>query len=104
MQLFDLESDIAETTNIADKHPALVLQLAREMEQIIARGRSTPGKEQANDVKVDLWKRAERPSTLDQASQLKIQVPQAWQIFQRIGHVPQLAHSHNGGEARSRLC
>ena len=95
MQLFDLESDIAETTNIADKHPALVLQLAREMEQIIARGRSRPGKELTNDAKVDLWKRAERPATLDQASQLKIQVPEPWQIFQRQGHVPQLAHSHN---------
>ena len=95
LQLFDLESDIAETTNIAEKHPELVLQLAREMEQIIARGRSTPGKDLANDAKVDLWKRAERPSALDQAKHLKIQAPKAWQIFQRAGHVPQLAHHHN---------
>ncbi len=95
VQLYDLEHDIAETTNIADKHPALVTQLAREMEEIIARGRSTPGEDLKNDAKVDLWKRSKRIAALDAPAQLKIEVPQPWQIFQRQGHVPQLAHSHN---------
>lgn len=95
VQLFDLSNDIAETTNIADQHPALVLQMAREMEQLIARGRSTTGSELQNDVKVDLWKRAKRLEGLDQPASLKFSTPQTWQIFQRQGHVPQLSHSHN---------
>lgn len=95
VQLFDLSNDIAETTNIADQHPALVLQMARDMERLIANGRSTPGPQLTNDVQVDLWKRAKRLENIDQASALKIISPQPWQIFQRHGHVPQLAHSHN---------
>ncbi len=94
VQLFDLANDIAETKNIADQNPQLVSQLAREMEQIIARGRSTPGKELPNDVPVDLWKRARRLSSLDAPASLKVVAPSAWQVVQRQGHVPQLAHSH----------
>ncbi|MGN6137073.1 MAG: sulfatase family protein [Aureliella sp.] len=64
LQLFDLQEDIAETTNVAEDHPELVLELARLMEDAIRRGRSTPGKGLANDVLVDLWKRIERPAAL----------------------------------------
>ena len=94
LQLYDLANDLAETKNIADQHPELVRQMAREMEQIIARGRSTTGKDLKNDVEVNLWKRAARVASIDQPSQLKVASPQAWQVFQRLGHVPQLAHSH----------
>ncbi len=68
--------------------------MAREMEQIIQQGRSTPGKPLTNDVAVDLWKRSKRVASLEQPAQLQIVSPQPWQIYQRQGHVPQLAHSH----------
>lgn len=64
LQLYDLEKDIAETTNIADDHPEAVLELSRLMEDCIARGRSTAGPKLANDVPVDLWKRIDRPAAL----------------------------------------
>ncbi len=65
------------------------------MEQLVANGRSTPGPVLKNDVSVDIWKRSKRLQALDQASMLKVVTPQAWQVFQRQGHVPQLSHSHN---------
>ncbi len=42
-QLYDLESDPAETTNLAAKHPEVVQRLGKLMRGYIERGRSTPG-------------------------------------------------------------
>ncbi|MBP7141413.1 MAG: arylsulfatase [Opitutaceae bacterium] len=45
-QLFDLEKDPAETTNLAEQNPDLVQRLARRLCADIERGRSTPGSPQ----------------------------------------------------------
>ena len=66
LQLYDLQNDVAESQNIAADHPDVVERLARTMEECIARGRSTPGPNLANDVQVDLWQRANRPASLSQ--------------------------------------
>ena len=42
-QLFDLEADPAETTNLAAAHPEIVARLGRLLRAQIDAGRSTPG-------------------------------------------------------------
>ena len=62
VQLFDLDADIGEKVNVQDRHPELVSQLTKLMEQYIADGRSTPGAVQKNTVPVNLRKPAPRPT------------------------------------------
>ena len=45
-QLYNLATDRAETTNLADKHPEIVQRLGKLMWEQISRGRSTPGPDQ----------------------------------------------------------
>jgi len=61
-QLYDLEADLGERTNLHDQHPDVVARLTKKLEQIIADGRSTPGDKQANDVPVEMWKKSEPSS------------------------------------------
>lgn len=56
MQLYNLEDDIGETSNCIADHPDIVQSLCDEMEQLIMRGRSTPGPDQENTVTVK-WER-----------------------------------------------
>jgi arylsulfatase A-like enzyme len=51
-QLYDLVADVAETNNVIAAHADVVETLRKELQACIARGRSTPGPEQANDVKI----------------------------------------------------
>jgi arylsulfatase A len=56
VQLYDLEADIGQQHNLADKHPQVVTQLRSLLEKYVADGRSTPGKPQRNDVPVEIEK------------------------------------------------
>jgi len=56
VQLFDLDSDIGETTNLAEKHPKVVERLTALLQSYADRGRSTPGPKQENTGAVDIWK------------------------------------------------
>lgn len=58
VQLFDLDQDLGETTNLAEDRKELVEELTKLMEQFVADGRSTPGKPQKNTVEVDIWRAA----------------------------------------------
>ena len=49
LQLFNLAEDPAETTNLVTSHPEIVRELTRLAQGYIDKGRSTPGKAQAND-------------------------------------------------------
>ncbi len=49
LQLFNLADDPAETTNLVTEHPERVKQLTKLAQSYIDKGRSTPGKAQAND-------------------------------------------------------
>ncbi|SJZ63461.1 Arylsulfatase A [Sediminibacterium ginsengisoli] len=57
VQLYNLASDIKEEHNVQDKYPEVVQRLTLLMEKYVNDGRSTPGKKQANDDNVDLWKK-----------------------------------------------
>lgn len=52
VQLHDLSTDPAETTNLHEKHPEVVQRLTKLLDEIIANGRSTAGAPQKNDVPV----------------------------------------------------
>ena len=56
-QLYDMESDPSETTNLYESKPEIVHQLLAQLESDVKRGRSTEGPESANDVsEIELWK------------------------------------------------
>jgi arylsulfatase A-like enzyme len=47
--LFDMEADVAESTNLSDEHPEVVHELKQLLADLIQQGRSSPGQPQAND-------------------------------------------------------
>ncbi len=49
VQLFDLESDPSETTNVQHKHPKLVAELVDALVEAIGNGRTTEGARQSNE-------------------------------------------------------
>lgn len=49
-ELYDLATDPAETTNRLADHPDIVARLTAAITDIVRRGRTTPGKPQANDT------------------------------------------------------
>lgn len=53
-QLYDLESDVGETKNLAAEHPEIVAKLTALLEHYVRDGRSTPGAPQANTAPVNL--------------------------------------------------
>ena len=56
-QLYDLEKDPGETTNLYESHPEEAKRLLKLLEADVMRGRSTKGNPAQNDVsKIKLWK------------------------------------------------
>lgn len=56
IQLYNMEKDPSETTNLYAGHQDVVEELTVLMERYIHDGRSTSGKKLQNDVPVELWK------------------------------------------------
>jgi arylsulfatase A-like enzyme len=56
MQLYDLSVDISEKNNVCDRHSEVAGELLHLLREYVARGRSTPGIPQANDVPVNIKK------------------------------------------------
>ena len=56
--LYNLKTDVAEQTNLAEKHPEKVTELKQLLIKQINDGRSTPGKVQKNDAIDFPWKQA----------------------------------------------
>ena len=52
LQLYDLATDLGETTNLAADQPERVQAMLAAYQKIVAAGRSTPGPQQQNDVPV----------------------------------------------------
>ena len=60
VQLYDLSSDVEETTNLATQRPEVVEEINEILDGIIGQGRSTPGPALANDIaSVNLHKNAD---------------------------------------------
>lgn len=56
IQLYQLDQDLGERNNIQSKHPEKVSALMELLKQYVNRGRSTPGREQDNDARIEIWK------------------------------------------------
>ncbi len=52
VELYNLEEDIAEETNLASEHPEIVERMTAGLAEVIARGASRHGLESANDTEV----------------------------------------------------
>ena len=48
IQLYDMENDVSETTNVYDRFPDVVDELKQILTQCVISGRSTPGMPQKN--------------------------------------------------------
>jgi arylsulfatase A-like enzyme len=55
-QLYDMETDPGEITNLYESHPEVVERLLKQLESDVDRGRSTDGVAQKNDVQIKIWK------------------------------------------------
>ena len=55
VQLYDLDSDRKETTNLQSAHPELVEEITADLKRIIEEGRSTPGPKQNNHDGKTWW-------------------------------------------------
>ena len=51
-QLYNLETDLGETTNLYANHPEMVAKLTGLMQQIMEEGRSTAGPRRTNDIRL----------------------------------------------------
>ncbi|MDF7801975.1 arylsulfatase [Pontiellaceae bacterium B1224] len=59
-QLYDLEKDPGETTNLYASHPEVVERLLQQLESDVTAGRSTDGAASQNDIKkIVIWKNKE---------------------------------------------
>ena len=55
VQLYDLETDVAERNNVRDEHPDIVERLTTLLQKYVDDGRSTPGTPQRNEGKTSIW-------------------------------------------------
>ncbi|MEI6892823.1 MAG: arylsulfatase [Pontiella sp.] len=56
-QLYDMDVDPGETTNLYESHPEVVERLLKQLESDVVRGRSTDGEAASNDIaSINLWK------------------------------------------------
>jgi len=61
-QLYDLQADPSETTNLYHTRPDVVSRLASQLKADVLRGRSTTGPRAKNDVEdIVLWKSERQP-------------------------------------------
>jgi arylsulfatase A len=56
VQLYDMQEDPSETTNLALQNRAIVQRMVAQLKEDVDRGRSTPGEPRTNDTEVDIWK------------------------------------------------
>jgi len=66
--LYNMDTDIGETKNLAAQHPELVTELTALLKKQIDAGRSTPGPKQTNDVPVEVIKKKNDSKTEEPAA------------------------------------
>ncbi|MAS96550.1 MAG: arylsulfatase [Verrucomicrobiales bacterium] len=61
VQLYDLSKNPEETNNLAEGHPDRVTKMKAQLQELIDRGRSTPGPILENDVPIQMVKEIPKP-------------------------------------------
>ncbi|MCA9174193.1 MAG: sulfatase-like hydrolase/transferase [Planctomycetales bacterium] len=61
VQLYDLDTDVAEAVNLEAKHPEIVKELTALLTSYVERGRSTPGESAENNGKVTIQRPRAQP-------------------------------------------
>ena len=56
-QLYNMQADIRETTNLQEEHPQRITQMTEALTKIVTQGRSTPGTPQKNNGRVTIRRR-----------------------------------------------
>lgn len=69
VQLYDLSTDLAETRNLAAEQPEKVKELTALLEDMVQRGRSTPGMTLSNAVEVQILKGSSKAAKSPKAKQ-----------------------------------
>lgn len=69
VQLYDMQTDIGETTNLEAAHPDIVVRLLKDLKTCVADGRSTPGHQEHNDAAINLWKQPATPDAIEELLQ-----------------------------------
>lgn len=59
-ELYNLQTDLSEATNVAAANPEIVKRLTTLMQKLIDDGRSTPGPKAANDKPINLGKKSDK--------------------------------------------
>mgnify|MGYP006283775927 FL=1 len=62
VQLYNMETDPGEKYNLEATDRGRVRNMIQVLEDMIGRGRSTPGPDQSNDAEIDIWKLETMPS------------------------------------------
>ncbi|MBM4154423.1 MAG: arylsulfatase [Lentisphaerae bacterium] len=70
-QLFDLQADIGETRNVSADNPEIVARLTKRLQDLVDRGRSTPGVAAKNDRTVVIERPASPPAAERKAMEKK---------------------------------
>jgi len=65
IQLYDMEADPGERTNLEAVRRDIVDSLVDALERFVTEGRSTPGTRQCNDAPVDIWKGSDKTDACD---------------------------------------
>ena len=65
VQLYNMDADIGEKTNVEAANTDIVVRLIKDLENCIANGRSTPGPKQTNDVEINMWKLPAPPAAIE---------------------------------------
>ena len=60
MQLYNMADDLGEMNNLLEQYPEKVASLITLLESYVEQGRSTPGVDQNNDAKIDIWKKGSK--------------------------------------------
>lgn len=67
-----MSSDIGERKNVCAEHPEIIKTLTSLLEDFVAKGRSTPGPVQQNDISnIDLWKNGKNNESNEAADKNK---------------------------------
>lgn len=61
VQLYRMDKDLGEQSNLAAQQPDVVARLQNELKNIVAKGRSTAGTSSENDVKINIHKKPKMP-------------------------------------------